>query len=80
MILIDVLVPPLDRIFDFEIDENVEATYLIKNVMELIARKEKIQFDIENRQMFLYRVGDFLKENMPLKDQGIINGDRVILV
>lgn len=80
MILIDVLVPPLDKIYDFEVDENVSAKSLKDNVQKLIEYKEKVMFSLEERALFLYRVGDFLNENTSLVKQGLIDGDRIILV
>ena len=80
MIMIDVLVPPLDRIFDFEVDETVDGRTLRTKLEKLIEMKERVKFSLEKRELFLYRVGDFLNESEPLNDQDIRNGDRLILI
>lgn len=80
MILIDVLVPPLDEIFDFEVDETIDAQRLRKDVEGLIENKRKVKFSTSGRELFLYREGEFLKEQGSLKSQGLINGDRLILI
>jgi len=80
MIMIDVLVPPLDRIFDFEIDDKVDGRTLREKIEKLIEMKEKVKFSLEKRELFLYRIGDFLDEGRPLESQDIRNGDRLILI
>lgn len=80
MIMIDVLVPPLDRAFDFEVDEGIDVERLREDVERLIEAKEKMLFSTKKRQMFLYRKGDFLRDGITLTNQGVINGDRLILV
>lgn len=80
MIMIDVLVPPLDRIFDFEVDETVDGRTLRTKIEKLIEMKEKVRFSLEKRELFLYRIGDFLNETETLNSQDIRNGDRLILI
>lgn len=78
--MIDVLVPPLDEIFDFEVDESIDAKKLREDVEGLIERKKELKFSTSGRELFLYRIGDFLKEKGSLGSQGLINGDRLILI
>lgn len=78
--MIDVLVPPLDEVYDFEVDENKEISEFREEVEKLIEKKENLRFGLALRELFLYRVGDFLKETGTLREQGIINGDRIILI
>ncbi len=80
MIMVDVLVPPLDKVFDFEVDEKIEPKELREDVEELIAKSERVTFGVGQREIFLYRIGEFLQEGRSLKTQGVINGDRLILV
>lgn len=80
MIMIDVVVPPLSEVFDFQVDENKQVTEFKKDVEKLIERKENMKFGLALRELFHYRVGDFLKENGTMGEQGIVNGDRLILI
>ena len=80
MILIDVLVPPIDRIYDFEVDEDIDVESLREKIETLVSKKEKIIFNADGRELFLYRKGDFLKGHLSLAKQGILNGDRLILI
>lgn len=80
MIMIDVLVPPLDRAFDFEVDEKICPMNLIEDVERLIESREKVHFSLEKRELFLYRLGEFVKAELPLNIQGVVNGDRLILI
>lgn len=80
MIMIDVVVPPLDEIFDFEVDENKKIADFKNDVERLIEKKENVSFGLALRELFLYRVGEFLKETGTLREQGIVSGDRLILI
>lgn len=80
MIMIDILVPPLDAVYDIELDEQITAKQLRESVEKLIGEKENLTFSVAKRELFLYRKGDFLKEDVPLILQGIVNADRLILV
>lgn len=78
--MVDVLIPPLEDVFDFELDERIDARTLRENIEELISREKKVIFQVTKRELFNYRMGEFLEEGRPLKEQGTINGDRLILV
>lgn len=80
MIMIDILVPPMDRIYDFEVDDNCDARTLIDEVKRLIEQRERVKFSVGDREMFSYRRGCFVDMHIPLKSQGIVNGDRLILI
>lgn len=80
MIMIDVLVPPIDEAFDFEIDETAKVSTLREEVEDLIMKRKEAVFGTESRELFHYRLGDFLNENEALNKQGIRNGDRLILI
>lgn len=80
MIMIDVLVPPIDETFDFEVDEALEVSKLRKEVEKLIAKRKEAVFGMQKRELFHYRLGDFLNEEESLQNQDIRNGDRLILI
>lgn len=80
MIVIDVLVPPLDRAYDFEVDENEGEVYLTKKIGSLIEEHDKVRFSPGKRELFFLRGECFLDSAKSLKEQGVSNGDRLILV
>lgn len=80
MIMIDVMVPPIDESFDFEVDEKTMLSDLRKEIEDLISAKKKLVFGTELRELFSFRKGGFLKGNMSLQDHGLQNGDRLILI
>lgn len=80
MIMIDVLIPPLDRVYDFEVNENIMPYELINKLERLIEKIDKVSYRAKNCKLFTYRMGDFLNEKVSLDMQGIRNGDRLILV
>lgn len=80
MIVIDVLVPPLDRAYDFEVDENAGEEYLTQRIGCLIEEHDKVRFSTGRRELFFLRGECFLDGAKSLKEQGVSNGDRLILV
>lgn len=78
--MVDVLVPPLEEVFDFELDDRIDEKSLRENIEELISRDKKVIFQVAKREIFNYRMGEFLEEGKSLKEQGVMNGDRLILV
>lgn len=81
MILVDIQVPAVDRIYDFELDEEMPAGELIKEVIKIITQKEKMDYD-EDDKMYLYAMQheSILKDDCSLKNQGIVSGERLILM
>lgn len=80
MILVDVQVPALDKVFDFELDEEVKIKSLLDEIPELIAKKQKKQMH-SGEKMYLFALERelLLREELTLKEQGIGNGERLIL-
>ncbi|MCI8978193.1 EsaB/YukD family protein [Lachnospiraceae bacterium 54-11] len=81
MILVDIQVPVLDKIFDFELDEEACADAVLEEIQELIAGQEGLDCE-EPGKMYLYVPGQegILTGNETLKQQGIRDGDRLILI
>lgn len=79
MILVDVQVPALDRVYDFELDEDSQTGRLAEEIAALIAAWEKLP---ESSAMDLYGVRQetFLRWDETLKEQGVGDGDRLILI
>ncbi|MCR5502632.1 MAG: EsaB/YukD family protein [Lachnospiraceae bacterium] len=80
MIMIDVMIPALDRILDFEIDPGVAVKELEERIVRLTEEKEEVTFDPGSKMLFFMRTGDFLQPGLSMTEQGVGNGDRLILV
>lgn len=80
MILVDVQVPAMDKVFDFELDEEVKIKQLLDEIPELIAKKEKTQM-CNDEKMYLFALERelLLREELTLKEQGIGSGERLVL-
>lgn len=81
MILVDIQVPVLDKIYDFELDEDACADTVLKEIQELIAGREGLAHEARGK-MYLYVPGQetILAGHGTLKQQGIRDGDRLILI
>lgn len=81
MILVDIQVPALDKIYDFELEEDMQTGLLLDDILHLIARKEGLYVE-KKSGIRLYAFGQerFLDEEKGLGQQGVGNGERLILV
>lgn len=81
MILLDVQVPSLNKIYDFELEEEIPVGELIVKIMEIIAQKEGLECCMEDK-MYLYAMGSetLLNDACSLKQQGIRGGERLYLI
>lgn len=81
MILVDIQVPSMNQVYDFELDEEMPVGELIREVMEIIAQKEKADYEKEDK-MYLYAIQHecILKEGDSLKSQQIRSGERLVLM
>jgi uncharacterized ubiquitin-like protein YukD len=81
MILLDVQVPQVDKVYDFELDEEMTAGELTEKITVMIAQQEHMEYDRAN-QMFLYAMdhGKILQESLSLKQQGVRGGERLVLL
>lgn len=81
MILVDIQVPVLDKVYDFELDEETKVELLIEDILELIAEQERLTCRNKG-DMYLYALGQerVLEAGKSLKQQGICAGNRLILL
>lgn len=80
MILVDIQVPAVSEIYDFELDESVPAGDLISQIAALAAGREGMKWSC-NEKLYLYSLGHggILDDSLPLKNQGVKSGERLIL-
>lgn len=81
MILVDVQVPAVNQTYDFELDEEMPVGELIREVTEIIAQKEKMDYS-RGDKMYLYAMWheSILNDAYSLKKQGIKSGEKLILL
>ena len=81
MILVDIQVPMLDRVYDFELDEELKAGDLLEDILMLIIREEECS-QSKRAGMALYAVRQerILNQEKTLQYQGVRDGDRLILI
>jgi len=81
MILVDIQIPELERIYDFELDEEARLQEVLEEILCLTARKENISLkDTGHMQLFALRQESLLDKGGTLKGQGVEAGDRLILI
>lgn len=83
MIFLDVQVPSMNKIYDFELDEDTSAKALTRQVSELIRMTEGLSEDVdEERALCLYVPGaeQLLTGDETLRMKGIRTGDTLYLI
>jgi len=82
MILIDIYVPVLDRVYDFYLDAHKPVEQLISEIAGLIAEKEDTQVYGDKKDFWLCEIekGRVLHKEHSLAEQGICEGAGLLLV
>ncbi len=81
MILVDIQVPVLDEVYDFELDEEVKIKEALGEITALIAAKERISIkDGDNLQLYALREDMLLDREAGLRQQAVRDGDRLVLI
>lgn len=81
MIMVDVEVFLLDRIYDFELDENAAAGEVKEKIVKLIEENLKIRrAEGEEMELYALRREKILNDKMTSAQQGVQNGDRLVLI
>ncbi len=81
MILVDILIPTLDSCFDFELSEEVKVGELLRKVKELLSEKVRSLLPVsEKLYFFAFYQGSLLEEELSLKEQEVVTGERLYLI
>ncbi len=81
MILVDLQAPVFDRIYDFELDEQLTTGELLKDILILIGEEEACRQSIEvGMALYAVRQERILDPCRTLQQQGVRDGDRLILI
>lgn len=81
MIIIDVTVPALSKTYEFTVNENVLTKICADEISEIICKTESVKYD-EEKLLILIKESNQkpLFDGFTLMENGVINGDRLILI
>lgn len=82
MILVDIYVPALDKVYDFQVDETIQTGKIIMEIAEMISNDVKSEKDFGAGKLLLCSMEQekILEKNKSLQEYGIKNGFRLLLV
>lgn len=82
MILVDIYVPAVGNVYDFQLDEEEKVSVIIEEIGELIGQKEHCQIvgDIKSLMLCWQKEQKILSPDLTLSLAGIRNGDSLLLV
>lgn len=81
MILLDVQIMAVNKTFDFELEEEMTAGELVKKIIRIVAEQEKLSLDVnEKRYLYAFNKEQILDEQLSLKVQGVMGGEKLILI
>lgn len=82
MILVDIYVPAVGNLYDFQLEENEKICTIIEEIGELVGQKEHCQVvgNIEELMLCSREKHLILSKNSTLAQSGIRTGNSLILV
>lgn len=82
MILVDVYVPVIDKVYDFHLDENAVVWTVIEDMADMICQKEQCRLRGEPSQLALWMAERKMKldKRGTLFENGIHSGEQLMLV
>ena len=82
MILVDIFVPSVNKVYDFQLSETASIYTVIEEIREMIEKKEKADLvgSVEKLQLCDKGREAILEKNKTLAESGIITGQTLILI
>lgn len=81
MILVDIQVPVLDKVFDFELDAELKTGELLEDILMLIIKEAGCtQGKRAGMSLYAVRQERILSKEKSLQYQGVRDGDQLILI
>ena len=82
MILVDIYVPSVDRVYDFHLNEKAKVSVVIEEIAEMVSQKEHSQLigDVSEMLLCEYSNNRVLDRNSTLENLGVCTGEKLILV
>ncbi|MBQ5561601.1 MAG: hypothetical protein IIT46_17745 [Lachnospiraceae bacterium] len=81
MIYVDIVVPVLDKVYDFTLEENAPVSVLVEEIAEIIAQKEQCEMCgiADNIMLVSMETSEILPQNKTLNECGVHTGSRILL-
>ena len=82
MILIDVEVPSMNRVYDFSLEETVPVSMILEEIIQLVSQKAQCSLAGDRSTLVLCDVfsGRILDPGRTLMEYGIENGGKLLLL
>lgn len=82
MIIVNIRVPAIEKVYNFSVNEKVRTEDLIEEIVEMVKQKEGVRFRGDLSSLVLYSVdsGTSFRRERCLSDYGIYSGDELMLV
>ncbi len=82
MIIVNIAVPALEKVYNFSVDEKAQAADLIEEIVEMVKQKEGVQFHGDTSSLVLCAVEREINIDRIrcLGEYGVRDGDELILV
>lgn len=82
MINVDIYIPALDEVKDFELDETVAISQILNEMREIFAKQEREELGRQTDDLLLCipKEERILPPHLTIQMCGVKNGDRLMLV
>ena len=82
MVIVDVSVPALEKVYNLSLEEKAKIDDLIEEIVELVLQKEHLDRKGDHHELVLCAVesGVQMRRDKTLNDYGIVGGAELILV
>jgi hypothetical protein len=80
MIQVDLYVPMLNEIYDFEWNGQTLTGEIVRQSLELIERKEEVAFEAKDYYLYALDLGRVLDPEQKLICQGVLAGEPFVLI
>lgn len=82
MIVVNVRVPALEKVYNFSVEEKAKVSDLIEELIELVAQKEGIPFggDLDGMMLCSIENAEQCAKDKSLSDYAITGGTELLLV
>lgn len=80
MILVEVEIPALWELFDFEVDEDAMVEEVITQMEQIIVQKKRMKPDGAEKYLYAMNQEQVLRREKTLREQGVQAGETLILI
>ena len=81
MVLVEIYVACLDKIYDFRLDKNVRIEQIIDEIITVVSQKEDVSISLSKEHMTLSIVDKetIVNKQLTLSDYNVVEGMKLIL-